>query len=219
VSNVGIKERREREAEKQRSLILEAAGDIVASEGIEKLSIRKIAERIEYSPAIIYHYFKDKDDIVNNLMMKGYQKIVGALRDVRVQSDDPCDMLKELTRSYISAALEMSEEFKNIQMSSSPEILEYTASLFKGAAVAKPALGILARCISEIFKNSTLDEDTIELTAQVIAVSTFGIIMKIIIEKPDKQQQERLIKHYISCTIDGMIMGKPLDSQRQSQPS
>ncbi len=122
--------------------------------------------------------------------------------------EKPEETLKELSRSYISTALDMSDEFKNIQLSSSPEILEYTASMFKGASGQKPALSILARCLKEIFKD--LDDDTIELTAQVIAASVFGLIMKMIIEKTDREQCERLVEHYLKCTIDGMVLGKSL---------
>ncbi|MEX0893041.1 MAG: helix-turn-helix domain-containing protein, partial [Gemmatimonadota bacterium] len=58
---MGIAERREREREQVRTLIVEAARDILSAEGLEALSMRAIAERIEYSPATIYLYFKDKD--------------------------------------------------------------------------------------------------------------------------------------------------------------
>lgn len=68
--------RREREIEEMKELILSSASAIVASEGFEKLSIRKIAKSIEYSPAIIYHYFKDKEEIINILMQRGYKVTV-----------------------------------------------------------------------------------------------------------------------------------------------
>src|SRR5437762_10439413 len=60
---MGIKERQERDRETVRRAILDAARDLFTTEGYEKVSIRKIAERIEYSPAAIYTYFPSKDDI------------------------------------------------------------------------------------------------------------------------------------------------------------
>ena len=60
---MGIKQRHERDREAVRRAILDAARDLFVSEGYQNVSLRKIAERIEYSPAAIYGYFAGKDDI------------------------------------------------------------------------------------------------------------------------------------------------------------
>ena len=57
---MGIKERQVRQKEVLRQDILDAARDLFIEEGYENTSMRKIAERIEYSPTTIYYYFKDK---------------------------------------------------------------------------------------------------------------------------------------------------------------
>jgi AcrR family transcriptional regulator len=208
---MGIKERRERERDEQCELIIQAASDIISEEGLENLSIRKIAKRIEYSPAIIYHYFKDKNEIVDQLMKQGYQKIVKAISSAMMIEGAPEDRLKMMTRVYIDTALQIPDEFLSIQLSKSEEILPYTASLNAGASKNKPALKILYSCLKDIFKEYELDEKTLELTAQIIAVSTFGLIIKLIIEKDiDPQQRDDLIEHFIKCMVDVMVMGKSL---------
>ncbi len=58
---MSIKERKERERDERRELILNAANEIIKTEGIDNLSIRKIANKIEYSPTIIYYYFNSKE--------------------------------------------------------------------------------------------------------------------------------------------------------------
>ena len=73
---MSVENRRVREKEEMRELILTAASKIIADEGFEKLSIRKIASKIEYSPSVIYNYFTDKEEILNNVMHRGYKKIV-----------------------------------------------------------------------------------------------------------------------------------------------
>ncbi|MDZ5017117.1 TetR family transcriptional regulator, partial [Clostridium perfringens] len=90
-----IEKRRDREIEEMRELILSAANEIIALEGFEKLSIRKIAKKIEYSPAIIYHYFNDKEEIINNLMLKGYKKIVSAISSAETKSNSAEEKLIE----------------------------------------------------------------------------------------------------------------------------
>lgn len=211
---MGPKERKEREREERRELILSIASEIIAAEGIDSLSVRKIANKIEYSPSIIYHYFKDKDDIINHLMKRGYQKIMKALASAQDASDEPEERFEKLLRNYINAALQMPDEYMTVQLNTSPAVLEHTSSLFKGASGRKPALGILFQCLKEIYKDKNLSDDLIELTAQVIVVNSFGLIIRLIVEKDliSEEQRTKLIEHFIRVTLNGVVLGKPMGS-------
>lgn len=192
-----IAKRREREVEEMKELILSAASDIIASEGFAKLSIRKIAKKIEYSPSIIYHYFNDKEEILNVVMQRGYKKIVSAVSSMKIESSTPEEKLIKMTRNYINVALSMPEEFMAAQLNQSKVALKHTSSLFKGASKEKLALGELYQCLKEIYRDKDVDENTIELTAQMIVVSTLGFILKIIIEKDiGDEQRNNLINFY-----------------------
>jgi AcrR family transcriptional regulator len=70
---MGIKERQVRDRETVRRAILDAARELFVVEGFQNVSIRKIAERIEYSPAAIYGYFPSKDDIFFALAEEGFR--------------------------------------------------------------------------------------------------------------------------------------------------
>ena len=70
---MGVKERQGREREAVARSILDAARDLFVDEGYHNVSIRKIAERIEYSPAAIYSYFPSKDDIFFALAEEGFR--------------------------------------------------------------------------------------------------------------------------------------------------
>src|SRR6185503_3039538 len=74
---MGIKERQERDREAVGRAILDAARELFVSEGFPTVSIRKIAERIEYSPAAIYSYFPSKDDIFFALAEEGFRLLGG----------------------------------------------------------------------------------------------------------------------------------------------
>ena len=82
---MGIKERQERDREAVRRSILDAARELFVAEGFQNVSIRKIAERIEYSPAAIYGYFPSKDDIFFALAEEGLR----LLGDPDAVHDDP----------------------------------------------------------------------------------------------------------------------------------
>ena len=79
---MGIKERQERDREAVRRSILDAARELFVTEGFQNVSIRKIAERIEYSPAAIYGYFPSKDDIFFALAEEGF-RLLGDPQAVR----------------------------------------------------------------------------------------------------------------------------------------
>src|SRR2546427_13092533 len=86
---MGIKERQERDREAVRRSILDAARNLFVSEGYGNVSIRKIAERIEYSPAAIYGYFPSKDDIFFALAEEGFQLLRQAAESHRHDSVRP----------------------------------------------------------------------------------------------------------------------------------
>lgn len=201
---MSIKERKEREREEMRDLILQAASEIIRTEGITKLSIRKIALKIDYSPAIIYHYFRDKDDLINEHMKTSYQKIIGSLASALVSTSDPHQKMRAMARNYIDMALQMPDEYMSIMLSQSPQILEHTSVLMEGASSKRPAIGLLSKCLKET--TSPIKDDLLELTAQAIWTATFGLIIRLIIEKDliSDEQKEKHIEHHLRYVMDGV---------------
>ena len=85
---MGITERREREREEVRRKILDAARDLFATEGYANVTMRKIAEAIEYSPTTIYGHFEDKDDLVDALCHEDFARLL-AVFDEQTPTADP----------------------------------------------------------------------------------------------------------------------------------
>jgi AcrR family transcriptional regulator len=73
---MGTKERREREKKDLRQKILDAALHIITDEGFAAMSMRKLAERIEYSPASIYLHFRNREQIAQELSEVGFAKLL-----------------------------------------------------------------------------------------------------------------------------------------------
>jgi len=94
---MGIKERQERDREAVSRAILDAARELFVEEGYQNVSIRKIAERIEYSPAAIYGYFPSKDDIFFALAEEGFRLLAEPDESAadRLQALNPIDRLRE----------------------------------------------------------------------------------------------------------------------------
>ncbi|NCC64321.1 MAG: TetR/AcrR family transcriptional regulator [Spirochaetia bacterium] len=203
------KTRRERDAEIMKTKILAAAREIAQKEGYSQISIRKIAQKIEYTPSIMYHYFANKEEIVSKLLEQGSSELNKDLADKHQGSQDPVEALKQMTRRYIEIALAKPEEFVAVHLDDSEHVTEHTSFLFKGSCEKRLALNILKQTIIEFSGKKFTDEDELELTAQSIAAATMGLALKLIAEKQlEAAQRQRVIDYF--CNVVVLRMAKAL---------
>lgn len=101
---MGVKERKERDKLERREQILQAAHDLFLEKGFEQVSIRNIAEAIEYSPATIYLYFKDKNEIFHALHTEAFKKFNEYLQNLPLIVD-PMERLLFMGKSYLEFSL------------------------------------------------------------------------------------------------------------------
>ena len=112
-------ERRERDKQEMRRQVLDAAMGLFVEEGYDKVSIRRIANKIGYSPGTIYLYFKDKDDIFFHLHEEGFARLIERQREV-FDEPDPAARLRKMGRAYIRFALENPEYYELMFIIRSP---------------------------------------------------------------------------------------------------
>jgi AcrR family transcriptional regulator len=79
---MGIKERKIRERENLRQLIIANAHEILMKEGLEGLTMRSIANQIEYSQSKIYEFFGSKDELCEVLCQDHCEKLLGRLQKI-----------------------------------------------------------------------------------------------------------------------------------------
>ena len=91
---MGTKERQQRDRDRIQQLILTAARDLFVTDGYRNVSMRKIAERIEYSAAAIYSYFPSKDDIFFALAEEGFRLLAQQLQSAIDNVGDPLERLR-----------------------------------------------------------------------------------------------------------------------------
>lgn len=200
------KERQLRKQEEIRQVILDTARGIVAREGIQGLSIRKITNAIDYSPAIIYHYFKDKNEILATLVNEGYEQILASIRSVESNELEPEKELKEIFVQYIKAALASPDVYKSIMLNSDPLVLQRTALLERGIADRSPTLQTLCKNIERGIGRGRYAPCDPEMTAQIIWTASFGLTIKLMMEKEIPEEQiNRLIEHHFYVLFNGIM--------------
>jgi AcrR family transcriptional regulator len=108
---MGIRERQERDREAVQRAILDAAREMFVSEGYLNVSIRKIAERIEYSPGAIYSYFPSKDDIFLALAEEGFRLLISEAPPPPAEPIDPLEGVRRIFWHYYTFSKRHPEYF------------------------------------------------------------------------------------------------------------
>src|SRR5262249_9466154 len=125
---VGVAQRREREKTELRTRILEAARNIVRREGFGALTIRKIADAIEYAPGTLYLYFENRDAIARELSFEGFRKLLEAFAPAS-KITDPLARLEAIGRAYVRFGIDNPETYRLVFM----EDPQLTSAVFKAA--------------------------------------------------------------------------------------
>ena len=107
---MGIVERKEKQKLEIRKMILDASMKLFVEEGFAHVSIRRIADLIEYSPTTVYLYFKDKDEIFFSLHEIGFQKMQELNRNLE-SIQNPLVRLHKMGENYLNFGMENPEYY------------------------------------------------------------------------------------------------------------
>lgn len=116
---MGVQERRKREKSETRDKILDAARELFVTEGYEGVSMRCVAEKIEYSPTAIYVHFADKNELFRELCHQDYARLAEVFRS-SVMSTDSVDRLKQIGAIYVEFGIRNPNHYKFMFMTPHP---------------------------------------------------------------------------------------------------
>ena len=102
---------RERRHARTKQAILDAAQQIIAERGTEGLSMREIAQRIEYSPSGLYEYFRGKDEIIQGLCAEGFDRLTERMRYRIATEHTPMQRLLASGVAYLEFAMQHREQY------------------------------------------------------------------------------------------------------------
>ena len=107
---MGVKERRERERTQIREKILDAALEVFAKEGAQGVTMRALADAIEYSAPVIYAHFRDKDAIIGELCIRQLRAL--AQKFANLGALDPVERLRRVGYVYADFAIDHPSHFR-----------------------------------------------------------------------------------------------------------
>jgi len=147
---MGIAERKAKEKEELKELILAAAKKLFIEKGIHQTKIRNIAHSINYSVGTVYVYYKDKNAILHDLHTLGFKQLGGEMR-VLFSVEDPMERLKALGRVYIRFAVENPDMYDLMFIMKAPmDFLEQTKNdeWYEGKATFDFLLQTVQHCFN-----------------------------------------------------------------------
>lgn len=119
---MGIKERREREKLKTRDKILDAARELFVKHGYDGVTMRKVAEKIEYSPTAIYVHFTDKEKLFQELCYQDFARLAQVFNEAELPSD-PVERLLHIGRTYVEFGTRFPNHYRLMFMTPHPHRL------------------------------------------------------------------------------------------------
>ena len=162
---MGITERKERERDEMRKKIIDVAFDMFIEEGFEGTSLREIAKRIEYSPATIYLYYKDKEALFFDIQKKCFVKLISAYKDAGVPTiKNPFERLCAMGHAYLKFNMKNPQCFNLMFLHNSPmtEFKKTDRMENHGNAV-----GFLKQTVIECLEQKLIKGNEMELRLEV----------------------------------------------------
>ena len=210
---MGPKERRAREREEIRGRILDAARDLFAAEGVDSVTMRRIADRIEYSPTAIYFHFRDKETLLKELCACDFGAFAQRLAPI-VEIADPIDRLRAMGHAYVEFGFANPAHYRFMFMTPKPPHVEGEVEIERGNP-EEDAYALLEALVEEALAKGRFRPGATDggLISQVIWAGVHGVVSLEIAKCHDKWVDWRPFadrtKLMIDVLIDGLTAGAP----------
>ena len=203
---MGVSERRLRDKEKLRKQILDAAREIVVAEGFDSLTIRRVADAVEYAPGTLYLYFENRDAIARDLCLEEFQAMHDALMPLE-KLKDPKKRLRAFIHKYIEFALKDSEMYRLALMSDPKfsDVLLRDGPIENADGPGQRAFALIVKTIAEIRQK----EAGAFALAETVWIAVHGLVsLKIACHAYPVTPADELGDILADTLLSGMLQGK-----------
>ncbi|HET7704726.1 MAG TPA: TetR/AcrR family transcriptional regulator [Thermoanaerobaculia bacterium] len=204
---MGPRERRQREKDDTRQSILDAARELFVSEGYDGVSMRRIAEKIEYSPTAIYFHFKDKDTLIHALCDADFltlaEQFAGAAR-----IPDPIDRIIATGRAYAEFGLTHPNHYRLMFMT--PHEMRVSKTELDHGNPEEDAYAFLKSTVAEGIAKGLFREEygnDVELISQTFWAGVHGVISLEIAKHNDDWVEWATVQRRLETMINALVTG------------
>ncbi len=210
---MGIAERKEKQKQDIKKMILDASVKLFVEEGFEHVTMRKIADLIEYSPTTVYLYFKDKNEIFFHIHQLGFEKML-VMNENLPGIKNPLMRLYKMGENYIEFGMKNPEFYDVMFIQRAPmEALEQMEEC--NWSLGDAALGALKNLLQECMDKRLIQKAPVEAAAMAIWGMVHGLVSLSIRDRMNKLvAKEKLIStmhqslNWLLGTIDRSVRKK-----------
>ncbi len=206
---MGSQERRERQRCEVRTKIMDAARDLFAKEGVEAVSMRKIAQAIEYSPTAIYLHFADKDALLGELCANDFGSLARAFNKAAAVKD-PIERIRALGIQFMQFGVKYPNHFRFMFMTPTRAKQELDEKMLQRRgdpeqdAYARLLLACREALAAGRFRKQLTDAN---LVAQTLAAAVHGVVALHIGMGNDPWVQWTSLQKRMQTMADAIIRG------------
>lgn len=203
---MGSNERREREKQDLRRKILDTARELFVREGYDAVSMRRIAQKIEYSPTAIYLHFKDKESLFAELCSNDFRRLAQTFLSI-AEIKDPVERLRRIGRTYLDFALEYPNHYRLMFMTPHPE--NHKPDEITKGNPEEDAYAFLKQTVEEALKAGKFRSElkNADLIAQTMWAGVHGVASLQIAKHQDHWVTWRPITERVELMLDVMLRG------------
>jgi AcrR family transcriptional regulator len=201
VKHVGTAERRARHQASLRREILDAASKLFVEEGYDRVTMRRIASRIEYSPTTIYLHFKDKAELFNAVCEETFSLLAGKLDTLKRMRVEPVGHLRECLRLYVDFGVKHPDHYAVtfLQAPRSGQTMPFESPIHGRA------LDALRQAVRSCVDNADIRTADVDLTAQALWAAIHGLTALLITSRGfPPTSQAALVDHTVDTLIAGL---------------
>ncbi|MBZ5720689.1 MAG: TetR/AcrR family transcriptional regulator [Acidobacteriia bacterium] len=193
--------RRQKHKAELKTQILEAARQIFVRDGYENFSMRKLAQRIEYSPGSIYLHFKSKEELFESLVEESFERLLKVVAGIQNghAKQDPVESLKKGLRAYVDFGLRNPNDYRFAFMLRRP--------VQKRPYRVHPVFGVLRHMVGRCVEEQRFRAVDVESTSQALWAAIHGIT-SLLIQRPTFPWvgRKELIDQVINNAVDGLAV-------------
>lgn len=199
---MGVRERKARQKKFLRQEILDAASELFVKDGYENVSMRRIADKIEYSPTTIYLYFKDKAELLEQVCQETFARLSLVLARIQQQPGDPVERLKRGLVAYIKFGLENPHHYRATFMMPVPEGFN-EEKYHQPDSPGMQAFDFLRRCVSDCVSAGKFRKVDVELVSQTFWAGIHGLTALLITHRHFPWVEREQVIHSMVDTMVG----------------
>jgi AcrR family transcriptional regulator len=210
---MGITERRERERQDTRAKIMDAARDLFAREGYEAVSMRRIAETIEYSPTAIYVHFRDKQDLLFQICQADFAALAQGVVELQ-KVKDPIERIRRMGHAYIRFAVQHPNHYRLMFMTPvdlPPELVMQDAN---HGNVDRDSYALLKQTCQEAIDQGRIrpEYQDADLVAQTFWSAVHGVASLHIVKCTSPWIAWSGVERLSEATVDSILRGVTVDT-------